>query len=84
MGVTCNRVESVESVEFSTVLKCYVVVFMYCLITFSCALLLLSLLSDRQVKMINILSSFIYYHLQSIVSIIRAKHVFTLHLSTAN
>ena len=48
MGVTCDRVESVESVEFSTVLKCYVVVFMYCLITFSCALLLLSLLSDRQ------------------------------------
>ena len=55
-----------------------------CLKTFNCALLLLSLLLDRQVKMINILSRFIDYQLQSIVSIIRAKHVFTLHLSTAN
>ena len=54
------------------------------LITFSYTLLLLSLLSDRQVKMINILSRFIDYHLQSIVSIIRARHVLTLHLSTAN
>ena len=41
-------------------------------------------MSDRQVKMINILSRFIDYHLQSIVSIIRAKHVLTLHLTTAN
>ena len=58
------------------------IVFVYCLITFSCTLLLLSLLSDRQVKMINILTRFIEYHYKSIVSIIRAKHVLTLHLST--
>ena len=55
-----------------------------CLITFSCALLLLSLLSDRQVKIMNILTRFIDYDYKSIVAIIRAKHVLTLHLSTAN
>ena len=47
-------------------------------------IILLSLLSDRQVKIMNILTRFIDYHYKSIVSIIRAKHVFTLHLSTAN
>ena len=59
-------------------------IFDVCLITFSCTLLLLSLLSDRQVKRMYILTRFIDYHYKSILSIIRAKHVLTLHLSTAN
>ena len=40
--------------------------------------------SYKQVEGMVILNLFIDYHYKSIVSSIRAKHVLTLHLSTAN
>ena len=40
--------------------------------------------SYKQVEEMDILHLFIDYHYKSIVSIIRERHVLTLHLSTAN
>ena len=62
----------------------YLIICIVCLITFSCTLLLLSLLSYKQDEKKYILTRFIDYHYKSIVSIIRAKHVLALYLSTAN
>ena len=44
----------------------------------------LSRLSYKQDKRMDKLNLFIDYHYKSIVSVIRARHVLTLHLSHAN
>ena len=41
-------------------------------------------MSHKQVEEMDNLNLFIDYHYKSIVSIIRERHVLTLHLSTAN
>ena len=45
---------------------------------------LCSCMSHKQVEEMDNLDLFIDYHYKSIVSIIRERHVLTLHLSTAN
>ena len=45
---------------------------------------LYSCMSHKQVEEMDNLTLFIDYHYKSIVSIIRERHVLTLHLSTAN
>ena len=45
---------------------------------------LYSCMLHKQVEEMDILNLFIDYHYKSIVSIIRERHVLTLHLSTAN
>ena len=45
---------------------------------------LYSCMSHKQDKEMDNLNLFIDYHYKSIVSIIRVKHILTLHLSTAN
>ena len=47
-------------------------------------ILISSCMSHKQVEEMDILNLFIDYHYKSIVSIIRERHVLTLHLSTAN
>ena len=47
-------------------------------------LLWLYVLSYKEVEEMVILNLFIDYYYKSIVSVLRAKHVLTLHLSTAN
>ena len=46
--------------------------------------IVVALLSYKQVEEAVILHLFIDYHYKSIVSTIRERHVLTLHLSTAN
>ena len=56
----------------------------FCVINVFIVSSLYSCKSYKQVEEMDIIHLFIDYHYKSIVSIIRERHVLTLHLSTAN
>ena len=62
----------------------YCILSIFCVINVFVASSLYSCKSYKQVEEMVILHLFIEHHYKSIVSIIRERHVLTLHLSTAN